>query len=868
MKVTQANSAADSQFGDTASELAFVSLPLPSRSIPRRSHSTFSYTRVHLSLTLPPYGIGSSLAPHLNRPARASPLTQHLPLPYMSAAASTSGHSAVSGLGISFNPSPPAPIYHEPRNNEQEERVVQHSQRHPRTLHHSISYDEGLSRSVHRYSQPMIKSDSSDSNGHRRVRIAAGTPEVLGKQPQHHGMYQQPHHNLSPLSEFEHSESDSAMEYSPASFASVPSSANSPYAHQFPQPGGQLRHAQSMQEIYYNPYVDPYADPYSAPPMEYTNSRPYIPQPHPQQHVSYHRPHPVLEEEQEQPAPTSRLPAFLQDRRRQPSLARPKSMLELGQLQAQQSIQQYSQAPELIHSYHYPSASSHGHQALAEEEQEQEVEEEASDDDRYGVGSPSESVPSSAGGLQRRNLERQLQQQHRFYQEEKARLHKSAAERHVPSYPAGARPPARMRSRSMCATDRVPRPSAEEEEEECAEAQDEQEPPQAARPKSEVVAMRSQAAMRGLEPAETGGSFVTLNRDGYAEGEDISPQGTSESMRNGEEQVVREEDVVADARSTAAGSTASSGVSSLARHSTLLTVGANPVRRSRELDRLLAPGGKPALPSLPTIADSPKLSSTSGASAATRQRASSHASSHPSTVDALSTSPVMLEQGKAASKARVELDVVLESTLVVEGGTLKGRIEVRVRKPKAMESEVWVGRPKVRVVGFEGELRGPALACLSLTLLRAQNSPRKTLATSSTITPVPSPRSMAYRVPRPPLFLASSRPPTPRASTRLDSASMSFPLACTFPSARAQRVDGRASRAWSATLSSGESRCLLTLARASADPLSPPQLHQAQVGERQGPLHRPLLPSRRDLPLLQSCGPSRSGSQTTRSQRL
>jgi len=42
---------------------------------------------------------------------------------------------------------------------------------------------------------------------------------------------------------------------------------------------------------------------------------------------------------------------------------------------------------------------------------------------------------------------------------------------------------------------------------------------------------------------------------------------------------------------------------------------------------------------------------------------------------------------------------------------LKGRLEIKVRKPKDKEGEVWVGRPKVRVVGFEGEF--PELALLS-----------------------------------------------------------------------------------------------------------------------------------------------------------
>ena len=180
-------------------------------------------------------------------------------------------------------------------------------------------------------------------------------------------------------------------------------------------------------------------------------------------------------------------------------------------------------------------------------------------------------------------------------------------------------------------------------------------------------------------------------------------------MLKGEEPVIRNDDVI-DISNTATktpSNAGSNGSSALSRHSTLLTVGANPVRRSKELDRLLAPSGKKnvAVAILPSIADSPAMSASSGATTSTRQRASSRASSHPSSASAvgLATSPVILEQAKTASKPRVELDVVLESALVVEGGTLKGRMEVRVRKPRIGESEVWVGRPKVRVVGFEGE---------------------------------------------------------------------------------------------------------------------------------------------------------------------
>ncbi|KAK8861739.1 hypothetical protein IAR55_002562 [Kwoniella newhampshirensis] len=60
---------------------------------------------------------------------------------------------------------------------------------------------------------------------------------------------------------------------------------------------------------------------------------------------------------------------------------------------------------------------------------------------------------------------------------------------------------------------------------------------------------------------------------------------------------------------------------------------------------------------------------------------------------------VRLEASKK-SKARVEVDVVLERECVVEGGEVKGRLEVRITGGKRGEG-LRVGGGKVRVVGFE-----------------------------------------------------------------------------------------------------------------------------------------------------------------------
>ncbi|GAA5977998.1 hypothetical protein JCM10908_004190 [Rhodotorula pacifica] len=119
---------------------------------------------------------------------------------------------------------------------------------------------------------------------------------------------------------------------------------------------------------------------------------------------------------------------------------------------------------------------------------------------------------------------------------------------------------------------------------------------------------------------------------------------------------------------------------SVKRQPMLLTAGASTVRRRKELDRLLMPSTRfGAFGEGPTPAYR-----NSGA-------ADSSATS----------SPAVLEQAKSASNARVELDLMLETPLVVEGGWLKGKLEVRARKPGDREGELWLGKPKLRVIGFE-----------------------------------------------------------------------------------------------------------------------------------------------------------------------
>ena len=59
----------------------------------------------------------------------------------------------------------------------------------------------------------------------------------------------------------------------------------------------------------------------------------------------------------------------------------------------------------------------------------------------------------------------------------------------------------------------------------------------------------------------------------------------------------------------------------------------------------------------------------------------------------------ILEQAK--NRARVDLDIALESNVCVQGGYLKGHIKVRIWKQSKKDHPVLVSGGKVRVIGFE-----------------------------------------------------------------------------------------------------------------------------------------------------------------------
>ncbi|SCZ97704.1 BZ3500_MvSof-1268-A1-R1_Chr4-3g07389 [Microbotryum saponariae] len=606
--------------------------------------------------------------------------------------ASSSGSSAISGLGITFCPSPdPSALRDHLANNPpavfvaqqypdarshaslQDPRLTQPQFK--RIVRGSVSYDGGMNQyylqTGSQAAQVMIREDSGDSSAGSAPSYHRHQHPRPNAIPIHHQQYHQkqkqlhqPNHlpsmhglhapqvsaqYLSPMSEFEASDSDSQL-FSPSSLSSLPSSSGLEYTARYDQGYSmhpQLRHAQSMSAL---PFSAPWLPPHVVELRAAPNPVPI------KQHVPYLRAHPRHDMEMEHgheaeiypgSRSPSRLPQFLQERIRRQAMTRAQSMVELGKRYAQQEP-----------SHLNPN------EAIDEEERHE----------FEGNASP-ESVPSSAGGLQRRHLERRLKEQHDYIvaQTERERSHRLSTAvvddddrgPPVPRRPTSFKTQAnRLRSKSMSATDRLPSGEVEA-----------------------VVEKLKQQKISDLRKSDMGARRRSLED---SDATDASRAGVG-TVSSAEREDVTTATVMEDSlESTAV---------SLQRQGTLMTAGANPFRRSMELDRLLAPGSKRAapIPHLATIADSPALSSgltTSSAASPAWPRARSNTSSSALVVDA----PAEFEQGlKSSTKTpRVELDLLINSSLLVEGGLMKGRVDVRVRR-----NEVYISKPKVRVVGFE-----------------------------------------------------------------------------------------------------------------------------------------------------------------------
>ncbi|KAH9944162.1 uncharacterized protein BXZ73DRAFT_73748 [Epithele typhae] len=117
--------------------------------------------------------------------------------------------------------------------------------------------------------------------------------------------------------------------------------------------------------------------------------------------------------------------------------------------------------------------------------------------------------------------------------------------------------------------------------------------------------------------------------------------------------------------------------SAFSRHDSLLTFDASPSRNASELKSLL------------------------GNSSSRLKPGAIVSSIHTPTLDkeGRKIHTVSLEQAKP--RARVEVDIALESDRCVEGGYMRGSVKIRVRRRHKTESPVLLAEGKVRVLGFE-----------------------------------------------------------------------------------------------------------------------------------------------------------------------
>lgn len=238
-----------------------------------------------------------------------------------------------------------------------------------------------------------------------------------------------------------------------------------------------------------------------------------------------------------------------------------------------------------------------------------------------------------------------------------------------------------------------------------------------------AISMRSQASMKGLELAEKGGGAVVVDPlgGGFLAGIPFEPHldrvsaalpgtGGDAATRDLARQIRSRATSIATSRLSHAVSMPilmASAEQPLQRQATLLTAGANPLKQARELERLLAP--KPGnnrytapTQSYNTMQISSQHTFSPGGTTFQSIDATGYQPGRAPAALKRKPSTVVLEQG-SKGKARVEIDLVLASELVVEGGALKGKMEVRVRKDKDGEGFVWLGTLKARIVGFEGE---------------------------------------------------------------------------------------------------------------------------------------------------------------------
>lgn len=333
-----------------------------------------------------------------------------------------------------------------------------------------------------------------------------------------------------------------------------------------------------------------------------------------------------------------------------------------------------------------------------------------------------------------------------------------------------------------------------------------------------AISMRSQASMRGLELAEIGGGAVVADAQsgGFLAGIPFDPRHTrnlksppvvgADSTRHLERQLRDRATSIATSRLSHAISlpTLKASVEQpLQRQSTLLSAGANSTKRAKELERLLDP--KPVAAraqytaptqSYNTMQISSQPTFTPGGTSFQSVDATGYQPGKPQVNLKRKPSTVVLEQG-VKGKARVEIDLTLVSELIVEGGALRGKMEVKVRKDKDGEGVVWLGSVKARIVGFEGALESRIHNARRLNRM-PQSWRARTLVMCFTIIPRTSNYCIRARA-RHASYRAMSRNPMQKDSARVGRATTRSHSICVCHYRMEQREVSSANKASSST---------------------------------------------------------------------
>lgn len=196
-------------------------------------------------------------------------------------------------------------------------------------------------------------------------------------------------------------------------------------------------------------------------------------------------------------------------------------------------------------------------------------------------------------------------------------------------------------------------------------------PPAANPSEPKMISLRSTTGMKGLLAAESGAGMVQLDYSargsGFKAGGPIAP-----------------ESITPVPKTRKSNQHLATSLPSIERQPTLFTRDASPQRNAAELKSVLGAPSSGKLQANATV-----IPPTGAA------RIRKRAQSEPNPAAAA----VALEQAK--SKTRVELDVILESETCVEGGYMKGYLQVKIRKGGKNDGPVYLGGGKIRVVGFE-----------------------------------------------------------------------------------------------------------------------------------------------------------------------